>query len=261
MSETSISDQFSPPPKELKCFLVYSSDTHFEDINIVLSQIEKVLIEQNFSPIKLGEDIRNGEYYLPKLKEIIRECVLGVIILNGFRPNVVFEFGYLLGNEKPIIALQTKNATINIKTLFHQWQDSNLTERQFNRLRNPKLVIKNQLSDYTGIHISYFDYKKPLSHKLHPSMVLERDLEKNWEQIFEEVKVVYSQDFPFSVGLDLIDELLYISKCYFNPSDCDVDKLLDAYNVITQSASDHSVPLNIRLQTMVASTLAKIGGK
>ncbi len=121
MSEISISDQLSPPPKELKCFLVYSSESHFEDIHIVLSQIENVLIQNNISPIKLGEEIRNGEYYLPKLKEIIEECVLGIIILNGFRPNVVFEFGYLVGNNKPIIALQTKNAIINIKTLFHKW--------------------------------------------------------------------------------------------------------------------------------------------
>ena len=48
------------------------------------------------------KEIRNGEYYLPQLKEISDDCVLGVIIFNGFRPNVVFELGYLLGNEKPI---------------------------------------------------------------------------------------------------------------------------------------------------------------
>ena len=81
------------------------------------------------------------------------------------------------------------------------------------------------------------------------------------EQILEEMRAVYGQDLPYSGDLDLIDELLYISKCYLNPLDCDVDMLLDAYNGIRKSAIDHSVPLNIRLQTMVASILAQIGGK
>ena len=122
--------------RELHCFLVYSSRRHVGYIRPLLEdRIEPVLKERNFTPRRLSEEIRSGEDYLEKLEEIISDCVLGVVVLDGFRPNILFEFGYLLGKGKPVIILQSSGAEINIKTLFNSKKESGLTQGQLNRLK------------------------------------------------------------------------------------------------------------------------------
>ena len=114
--------------RELLCFIAYSSGRHVRYIDPLLEdRIESVLRERNFSPKRLGGEIRSGEDYLNKLEEVIDDCVLGVVILDGFRPNVLFEFGFLLGKGKPVIILQSIDAEINIKTLYRNWEDTGLT--------------------------------------------------------------------------------------------------------------------------------------
>ena len=181
---------------------------------------------------------------------------MGVIILDGLRPNVLFEFGYLKGKLKPTIILQSRGAQINIKTLYSRESDLNLTHRQFEKLLNPILDISRQFSDFAGKHVSYMDWRKHIDDEEHPRKVISRELLKSREKVLEETQKVYSSGIPPELISELTDEILFISECYFNPSEYDLDELLGAYREIKESARIHRFDINIRVQNMVASTLA-----
>jgi hypothetical protein len=78
-------------------FLGLFYQKHVEYINQILTQIESTLMEIGFRPQRLGCKIRSGEEYLNKVTELIDSSVLVVVILDGFRPNVLFEFGFTQG--------------------------------------------------------------------------------------------------------------------------------------------------------------------
>jgi len=48
----------------------------------------------------------------------LNKCSLAIIILDGFRPNVLFEYGVLVGLCKPCIVLLEQNASINIESFL-----------------------------------------------------------------------------------------------------------------------------------------------
>ena len=125
-----------------------------------------------FYPQRLGDEIKSTEDYLGKLEELIENAVLGIVILDAFRPNVLFEFGFLKGKKKPIILLQSKDTVINVKTLYKLWQDSGLSEKQFNMLKNPRIDCPSHFSDIAGKHIAYIDCYARESDPNHPSVVL-----------------------------------------------------------------------------------------
>ncbi|MCZ7402103.1 MAG: hypothetical protein O8C61_07760 [Candidatus Methanoperedens sp.] len=171
---------------ELSCVIVYSDRKHVNYINSVISFFESVLKKDGFRPQRLGDEIRSTEDFLEKLEKLIDNCVLGIIILDGFRPNVIFEFGLLKGRKKPIIVLQSVNASINIKTLFESYEEAGLSEKKFKLMKDPLIKISNHLSDFGGKYIAYFDWGAMESENKHPSVVLENELKKNKDQVTKE---------------------------------------------------------------------------
>ena len=172
---------------EAECLVVYSDQTHVEYVYSLLFQLEKVLKDKGFDAKRHGEEIRSSDDYLETLEKLVDNCVLGLIILDGFRPNILFEFGYLKAKTKPIIILQSTEAKINVKTLYKKIKDSGLTSAQFrNRLSNPKLDIKFHLSDFAGKHISFMNWQSKDSDPLHPTQVLNTEIDKKIKEIIEE---------------------------------------------------------------------------
>lgn len=175
---------------ELPCMLVFSEREHVDHIYVILEIIENTLRRRNFKPRQLGDDIRSGQDYLKKLHELIDDSVLGIIILDGFRPNVLFEFGFLTGKRKKLIILQSKKACINIKSLFPDAKESGLTQSQFSKLKLPFLSISQHLSDFAGKHIAYFDWGAKLTDPLHVSNILIKELEKLENEIQNEIEII-----------------------------------------------------------------------
>jgi nucleoside 2-deoxyribosyltransferase len=179
---------------ELSCIIIFSDEIHVEHINTVLYFTESILKIEHFRPQRLGDEIRSSEDYLEKLENMIEKCVLGVVILDGFRPNVLFEFGFLIGKKKPIIILQSKNASINIKSLYIPYEKScekaGLTRKQFDKMKNPLIDLSKHLSDFGGKHIAYFDWRVRESSADHPSVVLKNELKKNKTQVAKEIENV-----------------------------------------------------------------------
>ena len=140
------------------CMIVYSDPKHVPYINKLLSKTELMLSEFGFIPKRLGEEILSGEDYLITVSDLISRCDIAVIILDGFRPNVIFEFGILKAHNKAIIIIKSKNAKIAIKSFYKDYKDSGLQAGHFkDKLKEPSIDINYHISDFAGKHIPSFD--------------------------------------------------------------------------------------------------------
>jgi DNA-binding LacI/PurR family transcriptional regulator len=92
---------------ELPCLLVYSEPPHVEYMYSLVSRIESVLREKGFRPQRLPDETSGpaGEQIIEKLLD---NCILGIVITDGFRPEIPYNFGLLKGRKKPTILLQSK---------------------------------------------------------------------------------------------------------------------------------------------------------
>lgn len=148
---------------KLNCLIVYSSQRHVPYIDHILNIVQECLVNEGYNPIFLREEIKPGQDYLQQIKRLIRDSILGVVILDGFRPNLIFEFGMLIALNKCILVLKSNEAIITTKSFYTQSEDpknrdSRLTEAQFSKLAEPYININRHLSDYAGKHIVYYDF-------------------------------------------------------------------------------------------------------
>lgn len=240
---------------ELPCVLVYSARPHVDYINPILSSIERKLRQKGFETQLLGTEIKSGEDYLEKLEQLIQGCVLGVIVLDGLRPNVLFEFGFLMGKKKPIILLQSKEGCINIKTLFKSFQESGLSEGSFkNKLKNPSIDISCHLSDFAGKHIEYFDWRASEADPTSTLNILKKQLKKNEKQIIEEAKNVKTKSIPTAYLQNFFQPLKNIIEYYYtDASEFDVSDLKEAHKQIESIAQEQKVKVPYELSTMIAA--------
>ncbi|MBI2447698.1 MAG: hypothetical protein HYV48_04110, partial [Candidatus Omnitrophica bacterium] len=240
---------------ELPCVLVYSEKQHADYIYVLLSQIESVLKNNGFNPQRLGDEIRSTEDYLKKLEELIENSVLGIVVLDAFRPNVLFEFGFLKGKKKPIILLQTKDAVVNVKTLYKSRHDSELSERKFNILKNPRIDCPSHFSDFAGKHIAYIDWSVRDTDPSHPSIVLRNELEKNKNQILEETRNVKTKNISPSDLQEFMQPLSNIIKYYYTDAEkFEVNELREAHSQITSIVQKHNLHVPNDIYIMIAAT-------
>jgi len=248
-------DTVSIRERELSSVLVYSSARHVDYINLLLSLLEPVLRGSNLNPQRLGDEIRSGEDYLEKIEKMIDDCVLGVVILDGFRPNVIFEFGMLRGKRKPIIVLQSNDAYINIKTLYSSRKEAGLSKGEFRKLRHPKIVISRHLSDFAGKHIAFFDWRVEESDSRHLVVVLKEELKKNMRQIMEETEKVKTRDIPPEYRQEFLEPLIKVIRYYYaDVSECDVEELKSSYDQINLIAQKHVFQIPYEVFSMIAAT-------
>ncbi|HHT9113381.1 MAG TPA: hypothetical protein ACFYD0_08670 [Candidatus Wunengus sp. YC65] len=242
---------------ELPCVLVYSEKKHADYIYVLLSQIESVLKNNGFNPQRLGDEIRSTEDYLKKLEELIENSVLGIVVLDAFRPNVLFEFGFLKGKKKPLILLQSNNACVNVKTLYKSMQDSGLSEKQFNTLKNPRIDCPSHFSDFAGKHIAYIDWSARETDTNHPSIVLRKELEKNKNQIIEETRNVKTRNISPSGLQEFMQPLSNIIKYYYADAEkFEVNELREAQRQITSIVQKHKLHIPNDIYSMIAATYA-----
>jgi nucleoside 2-deoxyribosyltransferase len=148
------------------------------------------MLKRGYKQLLLGREIKNGEYYLSKFEELVDKCVLGIIVLDGLRPNVVFELGFLKGRNKPIIVLKSQKAYINIENLYKDPGILTKIKLKIKKSINPSLDVNKHFSDWGGKHISNFRIGSSKKHEDHISNVIKAELEKMTYEISEETKKV-----------------------------------------------------------------------
>lgn len=232
----------------LPCLIVYSDKSHVDYIfSSLINYIIPILKEKNFEPILLADKIKSGDDYFLKVSELTNDCVLGIILLDGFRPNVLFEFGMLKGKNKPVIIFQTSDSSINVHTLYKNFSESNLTQSQFKKLSQPKLDLRKHLSDFAGKHVTFVEKNAMMTDKMHISNKLKEELDKNQPNILNEVKKLQIKNLD-AQSIEKIEP--YIGKLvliYENPAKFDPKEL----DVIHSKISEHfkqtqqDIPFNI----------------
>jgi tetratricopeptide (TPR) repeat protein len=172
-------------PKELKpllkeksetnkkiCVVIYPDVKYVNYIKHIIGEIKDVM-GQYFEVETLSDTVKPQGSNFQTILELLKDCVLGIVILDGLRPNVLIEYGILIGLEKPIISLKDENAEIDIKHLDDKLKD----------ISNPKLDIDKHLSDVKDLHWIKYCWGNPDNFK----KILEENLEKLKENIISEV--------------------------------------------------------------------------
>jgi nucleoside 2-deoxyribosyltransferase len=167
--------------------------------------VQEYLQKNGFRTVLLKDEARNLSIYSEEFLRAAKSCVLGIVILDGFRPNVLFEFGVLTGLEKPIILLKDKKAEINIKTLYGKIDQSNcrtetgLTHSKFDSLKNPLINSgSSQFSDLS-MNVSEYDHEASKSEQEHILKSLSANISKIKAQIEKEGEKLLREKPPASM--------------------------------------------------------------
>lgn len=138
VDEILVSLDFPKEEKSRTCFVVFSSKE--EHIEIVIDCVERVIKEKlYYNVIRLDEALKSGDSQYTELTSFLNTCSFAVVVLDGFRPNVLFEYGILRGLGKPCIVLLEKEAIIDVKSL--------MPENYRETIDNPRIDIDKHFSD------------------------------------------------------------------------------------------------------------------
>jgi hypothetical protein len=62
--------------------------------------------------------LESGASQLGQITKLIRNCSFAVVVLDGLRPNVVFELGVIHRESAPAILLKERNARVDLQGLI-----------------------------------------------------------------------------------------------------------------------------------------------
>lgn len=99
------------------CFISYS--TREAHVSLLIECIEMVLTP-HFKVKRTPSALESGASQREQITKLIQDCTLGIVILDGLRPNVVFEYGILHGLGKPVILVKESEAHVDIRGFFER---------------------------------------------------------------------------------------------------------------------------------------------
>jgi len=99
------------------------------------------------SALESGADQRS------QIIDLIEGCSFAVVVLDGLRPNVTYEYGLLEAHGKPVILVKEENATVDVKSLVGETVNLAVT--------TPALNIDSHFSDIKGVNYAVWDRLNP----------------------------------------------------------------------------------------------------
>ncbi len=143
--------------KKKFCFIVFSSRE--DHIEVIIDWVEQVLGEtKQYDTRRLDESLKSEDSQYSELRDLLHECSFSVVILDGLRPNVIFEYGILKGLGKPCIVLLEKNANVDILNCFDEDGSVKLNELG---IRNPRVDLDKHFSDVKDRYCIRYDKYQP----------------------------------------------------------------------------------------------------
>lgn len=99
-----------------------------------------------------GETIRNN------LEGQLRDSQLIIVLLDGLRPNVVYEMGYAVAlNKAKILCLCEKDATVLVRNYYSNPLGVPTIKGTLETIENPRLDISSAFSDCSDILLMKYD--------------------------------------------------------------------------------------------------------
>ena len=240
-------------------YRVISDPAHVEHMNSLIYRIEKILRKENYAPIRLGVSIRSTEDYLNKLSNLIDDSVLSVVILDGFRPNIIFEFGYLVATKKPIILLQSTTASINIKSFYNSKEETGLEDSIYNQLKNPRIQVGKHLSDFAGKHVAYFNLELEDKDIFSLESKLKDELSKVKNQVIEEFKRITVQFIDGSFLSEFMSIMDQIYNYYFDPNLRNFQGFLDIYDDLQKKCTLKVATIPYKVSDLIGTIFFILG--
>jgi hypothetical protein len=130
----------SASPARPDFFFSYSTA---ETTNVVLSTLLWIVFHEQYDVRLTPSALTSGASQLQKIEKEISECSFGVVCLDGLRPNVVHEWGFMRGQGKPVILLKKEDATVDVRHLIRESAP---------QLQNPSLDMNVHLSNLKDIN-------------------------------------------------------------------------------------------------------------
>jgi hypothetical protein len=84
------------------------------------------VLRPHFRVERTPSALQSGASQRDRITKLIQDCAFGVVILDGLRPNVVFEYGILHGLRKPVIFFKEVEAQVDIRGFFGDAPDLSL---------------------------------------------------------------------------------------------------------------------------------------
>ena len=132
------------------CFVSYSSrDPH---INVLIPCLW-IALSRSFDLKLTPSPLESGADQHAQIVDLIKDCAFAVVVLDGLRANVVYEYGLLVAYEKPIILLKEENATVDIRSLVGETVNLGVAA--------PTLKVDDHFSDIKGVNYAQWNWLRP----------------------------------------------------------------------------------------------------
>ena len=172
---------------EIPCLVSFPDSRFVAYSYSVLDPIRDYLSQKGFKVHALSSDTLPYPRFGKTFEELAEDCVLGVVILDGFRPDILCEYGFLRGKGKIVIPVQDRRASVAVKSFYpvprtpkgNDFEGiTGLTEEQFRSLREPAVGYFYNLADRQGISTVVVDSRTTFDSPDHPRSKIERELKK-----------------------------------------------------------------------------------
>jgi hypothetical protein len=132
------------------CFVSYSSrESHVP----ILFPCLWIALSRNFDLRLTPSALESGADQRSQIVDLIKRCSFAVVVLDGLRPNVTYEYGLLEAHDKPIILLKETSATVDIRSLVGESVNLAVT--------SPALSIDSHFSDIKGVNYALWNRQDP----------------------------------------------------------------------------------------------------
>jgi hypothetical protein len=122
---------------------VFFSYSTAENTNVLLSVLVWVVFHADYNLRFTPSALTSGQSQLVEIEKQISESAFGIVCLDGLRPNVVHEWGYMRGCDKQVILLKQNAATVDVR---------HLVRTAVPGLENPQLEMDVHLSNLKDIN-------------------------------------------------------------------------------------------------------------
>jgi hypothetical protein len=104
-------------PVGAKPFYFLSYSTGEPQIKLFTECLE-IVFDQYFDLKRTPAALATGASQHDAILGCVKQCLFGVVCLDGLRPNVVYEYGALLGVDKPVLVFKEATAVVDIAHFF-----------------------------------------------------------------------------------------------------------------------------------------------
>jgi hypothetical protein len=136
------------PASRPYCFISYSTrEAHVP----ILIDCFRIVLGPHFEVKLTPSALESGASQREQIISLIEGSAFAIVILDGLRPNVVFELGLIQGKNKPVLLFKETDALVDIQG-FYSSPSAEL------RVTPPTVNLDTQLSDIKDIN--YAQWKR-----------------------------------------------------------------------------------------------------